>query len=234
MDRFINVSEMYEYTKAHNMKLLSSFNAPFWNEYESNYEKYDSLFKRLYKSFRFFDQEECNEETVEEITERFIEEVNHHLLLNKKKYEELYRVYTIQDQDYDFKGNVDIERVIDGEIKDDIDYVSGQRSDSTSETLGSQTNTVESEVAAYDSSDYQPKDKDTETLGQRTNSTSITKGSETDTTDRTRTNDTTITTKGKMGDAPISSLINSHIKLWDSYEFYSYIFSDIATELLLV
>lgn len=226
------VKDMYDYASTHQLKLLSDFNDEFWNEYKLNYLLYDKAFTRLYKGFKYFDQEDT--ESIAELTVKFIGEVNNHLLLNKKKYEELYRINVISDEEYDFKNNLDYTKVTDEDTTENNTYISGTRSDSSTENLGAQSNNIEQQVSAYDSTSYSPEKKNIESIGAKSNSISTTKGQETDTNSNRGTNDSTVTVTGKDSDTPISSLISSHIKLWDKYQFYTSIFNDICYELLLV
>ena len=48
------VNDMFNYAKQNNLKLLSEFEADFWQEYMQNSDKYDMLFRRSYFSFKFF------------------------------------------------------------------------------------------------------------------------------------------------------------------------------------
>lgn len=234
MDRWVTVYDMHEEIKDLQIKLLSTFNAEFWTEYKENFEEYDEAFVRLYKYFRYFDQDLSNDEDVMGITIRFISEVKHHLMLNEKKYEELYRVHILENQDYDFKGNVNYTRQ-ENETKNGTgSYVSGQRQDSTTDTIGTRHDTSEEQVSAFDSQSYAPSNKTIDDIGQQQNTETLTKGAQTDSTTNAEINSKTITIKGKDSDTSISSMISGHIKMWDKYEFYSYIFKEIAKELLLV
>lgn len=234
MDRWISVNEMYNYAKDNNLKLLSTFDDTFWSDYITKHTDYDLVFNRKYKYFRYFDQDLDTEETIGEITTRFIKDVETHLLMNKKKYEELYRVHILADNDYDFKGNVDYQRTRNMSTTENGTIIQGQRTDSETEVVGEQENTVEQEVSAFNSGGYSPSKKDTENVGEQTNGTTNIKGSETDTTSNTGSVTEGEHVVGKDSDTPMSSLINAHIKLWDKYEFYGYIFMDIAKELLLI
>ena len=84
------VKDMYKYTSDNTLKLLSDYNADFWANYKTNYARYDKLFCRLYRSWFYFLQE--HDETIAQITTNFTADVYAHLLLNEKKYSELYRI----------------------------------------------------------------------------------------------------------------------------------------------
>lgn len=254
MSNWLTVKDMYDYAKTNNLKLLSNYGATFWSEYVSNSTKYDKLFSRLYSSFRYFYQDE--ESVIATLTTDFIDEVENHLMLNNKKYTELYRVKVLNDTDYNFSGNLNVTEVMDKSTVTDGDHVLGQRSDSTTDTqgqrqdsttstVGAKTDTSERQVSAFNASTYSNADKTTDTLGAQTNSdnftkgsqsnsSSLTKGSQTNTDDITVDEDYTFTRKGKDGDKPASEYIKDHIDLWTMFEFYSYVFNDICAELLLV
>ena len=54
------VNEMFDYARNNNLKLLSDFEANFWQEYVSNHSQYDALFRRMYFSFKYFYSVEKN------------------------------------------------------------------------------------------------------------------------------------------------------------------------------
>lgn len=237
MNRYATVDDMYNYvhsTEVNSNLLPTDIDFQFWTELKTDIASYDILFRRLYKSFRYFDQEVCNDEELSDITARFKNDLHIHLIANRKRYEELYRVYVMTDTDYSITDNIDYTKTISSNIGDIGTFTSGQRQDSQTDTLGSQTNTTENEVSAFDNTEYSPESKSTDTIGQQQNGSSRTKGEEIDTSAKQRTETGTITFKGKDNDTPTSSLLKSHIKVWSTYEFYTYIFNDMCRELLLV
>ena len=100
------VNEMYEVTKSAGTPLLSNFNAVFWTDYIEHYTELDRYFARRYRSFRYFAQEESD--TIEVVTQNFTSSVYEHLLVNKKRYEELYRVQAVNDNDYMLLDNYNV------------------------------------------------------------------------------------------------------------------------------
>lgn len=231
---WITVNDMYQYAKDNNLKLLSDCSATFWSDYISNSARYDKLFARLYSSFRYFYQDK--DSVIATLTTDFIDEVKSHLILNNKKYEELYRVKVLSDANYNFTGNVNLTDVMDRSfVNGSRSDTEGQRIDSTSTTIGGKTDTDERQVAPFNSSTYSNADKSTTILGSQTNSDSFTKGSQTNSIgQQTNTEDYTLTRTGKTGDKSMAEYIEGHINLWTEFEFYSYIFNDICSELLLV
>ena len=266
MDKWITVAEMQNSIKDTELKLLSNFGEEndFWSDYRNNSEEYDLLFVRFFKNFRYFNQDLYNDETILEITQRFIDDVKRHLMINRKKYEELYRIELLTNENYDFINplnysitkdgmTIENENITNGQRTDTTNKnetnTSGSRSDVTTENIGSEVNEVEKEISAFNDSGYSPNEKTTETIGSKINSNTFTKGQEIDNNlssasfikgsqldSRSNSIDEDITTtyKGNKGDIKITELINSHNKLWRNYDFYNYIFKDISRELLLV
>ena len=117
------VKEMYEVTKSAGTPLLSNFNSVFWNDYIEHYTELDRYFARRYRSFRYFAQEESD--TVEVVTQNFTSSVYEHLLVNKKRYEELYRVQSVNDNDYMLLDNYNVNETVTKEGSGNGSIVSG-------------------------------------------------------------------------------------------------------------
>ena len=393
MSKFmVNVADMYAICKNAATPLLSNYNAPFWQEYVNNYARYDKVFYRMFSSFTPFSQEPISyfntlsDEEKQKITTDFIEDVYNHLLINTKKYTELYRVNVVDDTAYSILDNYNITETVEGSTDTESTTTHGEREDSKSntniygqaqdtknmstsygaqtdtkndsvsygeqeesrsdstiygaqtdtksdsttygaksttknETVGSrvdsatytqgqQANASTQQVAPYDDEDFYNKERVTDSVGGRNDSSgfttgsqtnaetigeashtdslsgSYTKGTHTDTTSGTNTKeahtDTTTGsytkgshtdtvsdtyvkgthtdtlsesfTKGEQEDASVSSetksstltrrgnigiktateIMAEHDQFWRAYEFYVYIFRQIAHELLLV
>lgn len=231
MSKQLLVKDMYKYASTNNLKLLSNYSSTFWSEYLTNSAKYDKLFNRLYMSFKYFNQDETS--VIATLTTDFIDEVYNHLLVNDKKYSELYRVNVLTDNDYKILDNYKYTEVMDKDLQNYSSITSGSRSDSTSNTKGAQTDTTETQVSAYNSSSYSNQDKTTDIMGSRSDSGSFTKGSQTDSITGSNAENYTLTKTGKTSDYTMSEMISKHSKYWSNYEFYTYIFEDICKELLL-
>lgn len=246
--------EIYKYNKDNNLKMLSDYPSAFWEEYRNNHDKYDKVFDRMFMSFKYCFQNE-EEETVD-IANNFREDVYNHLLMNDKRYSELFRVQVIPDTSYSLTDNYDVTETMDKDITDNNDNSYGARTDTVEETEGSRTDEIETvtgsqtddtthKVAPYDSSDFNNNTKDEEVKGQRTdteelskgqqvNETESIKGSQTDTLERTYTEDYTLHRKGNIGVMTVSDMLKKHEDFWDMWSFYEYIFKNICKELLLI
>lgn len=367
MSKFmVDVADMYDICKEANTPLLSNYSAPFWLEYLRNFSRYDKVFFRMFKSFTPFSQEPISyfevltDEEKQSVTNEFIEDVYNHLLVNTKRYTELYRVNVVSDTDYSILDNYNITETFSGSTDGETTTTYGEREDlkstinaygaqseerdvsnaygaqtdsksdsnvygeqtdtkadsttygakstTKSETLGSRTdsstytqgqqaNASTQQVAPYDDEDFYNKEKVTDsvggrsdtsgtTIGSQSNSDSISegahtdslsgsyvKGSHTDTatgsytrgahtdtinddvtkaahTDNlseaftkgeqedgstsSETKTSTLTRKGNIGIKTATEVMAEHERFWRAYEFYTYIFKQIAKELLLV
>lgn len=146
--RWVTVDDMYDNVKGTDNKLLSSFNADFWNEYKTNSTYYDRLFRRMFGSFRYFDQvplDNRSEKTpwlINEVQTEFTDAVYDHLLANSKKYAELYRVNVVDDEKYSILNNYDItETKEEDRSATGTDNV-GARTDTDNNVYGPSTNSV--------------------------------------------------------------------------------------------
>lgn len=254
----IRIGDIFKANRAANTKMLSDFTPTgyendFWSDYRSNYARYDSVFNRMFNSFWPFMQQDME---LSDAVTAFRDDVYNHLLINAKKYDELYRVQVIPDEDYSLVNNYDMQEIMDKDVTDNQDneygqrsdsgsYTKGSRQDSTSNTTGEQTTTNTHKVAPYDSSNYAEDAQDTTVAGQRLDSVSFTegqqldsssstKGSQTDNLDRTYTEDYTLHRVGNIGVQTVSDMLQKHIKVWSVWEFYEYIFKEICKDLLLL
>jgi hypothetical protein len=244
-----SVNDMYEVVKQSGNALLSQYPSDFWKDYIANHTRYDKLFRRLYRSFRPFMQDD--DETNEEVTENFTEDVYNHLLINDKKYSELYRINVVSDENYLIDGNYNVTETMDrkttdefGERNDSTKYEQGEQSNSstTEYTQGQQENQSLTGIQGFNSNSFSDSDKVNDTIGTRSDDTSntATVGGRTDNTTETKgkqdnsgTENYTLTRKGINGLKTGTSLLSEHERYWNNYQFYMYIFKEIAKELLL-
>lgn len=231
MIKHYTVRDMYTYAVQNNIKLLSTYSGGFWAEYLANSSVFDKKFMRENASFRYyFDNENA---VLEDVVTNFVEDVYNHLLINDKKYSELYRIYTLEDAKNDFLNNYNIKEDITKDANNSQDNQYGQRIDNTLDTIGSRTDSYEREVSAYNSEQYSKDSLETDTLGQQQNSSGFTKGNQRDVLGTTIDEDITREKKGYFN-TNTSDLLGKHDKYWTTYRFYSYIFMEIKKELLLV
>lgn len=230
----ITVNDMYKEASNKNLMLLSSYNSDFWSDYRTNYRHYDKLFRRMFKSFKYFLQED--DETISDITTNFTDDVYNHLLLNNKRYSELYRVHVLADSDYSLTDNYNITEIMDKDSNNSSTNTYGARTDTTNETEGSRTDTdnavlgartdttntqygeqnssTTSKIAPYDSETFSNDNRKDETLGSKTDVVTYTKGEENDTNTSTKgeqTNNSSFT-KGEQVDG-FDSLSNENYVL---------------------
>ena len=238
-----SIHEVYKYNKDNNLKMLSDYTADFWNEYRTNSDKYDRVFDRMFMSFIPCFQ--SDEEDVIDVANNFREDVYNHLLMNDKKYSELYRIQVIPDTSYSLTDNYDVTETMDKNISDNndntygartdsVEETEGSRIDSTSETEGSRTDDTTHKIAPYDSADFNNNTKDILDKGSQTNESSLTKGSQNDSLERTYEEDYTLHRKGNIGVMTVSDMLKKHKQFWDMWSFYEYIFKEICKDLLLL
>ena len=106
----LSVNDLYLLSSSKNTPLLSNYSSVFWNDYVNNYTEYDALFRRMFYSFIYFMQFDDNPDTV---LSNFIDDVKRHLMVNDKKYSELYRVNVISDENYSITDNYKITENMD-------------------------------------------------------------------------------------------------------------------------
>lgn len=232
----MTVSDMLAYSQANSLKLLSEYPADFWKDYIANSTRYDKLFTRLYKSFAYFLQDYGD--TIEGVTNTFIEDVYNHLMLNDKKYSELYRVQVVDDDKYHIIDNYDIVETMDRKTGNDGTINIGTRSDNnkTDYTQGQQSNTTTTGIEGFNSTDFSNSERSQDSLGQRQDNTTqtFTSGEQTNTNKENGTEEYTLTRKGNIGVQTGADILKRHYDFWRPYEFYSFIFGEIAKELLIV
>ena len=208
------VKEMYEVSKSAGTPLLSNFNDVFWTYYIDNYTELDRYFAKKYSSFRYFAQEESD--TIEVVTQNFTSSVYEHLLVNKKRYEELYRAQSVNDNEYMLLDNYNVNETVTKEGSGNGSIVSGEREDKLYNTT---------KVSPFDSENF---------YNDTTSDGSTRKGSETDTTNNSYNETVTSNKKGNIGVQTGADMLGKHTNYWKNFDFYNLVFSEIAKELLLV
>ena len=250
----IRISDVYKQNATAHTKMLSDFPADFWADYRTDYDKYDKLFRRMFNSFYYFMQ--SPEEEAVDVANNFREDVYNHLLVNEKKYEELFRIQEIPDTDYSLTDNYNVTENLRrngtesndntyGQRIDSGSYTKGARQDGTTTNIGAQSNTKTESVAPYDSATFANhtqtadsigarQDGSTFSEGQQLDSSSNTKGQQIDNLDKSFTENYTLTKKGNIGVQTATDMIDKHKRFWDLWSFYEYIFKEISRELLLI
>lgn len=188
------IKDIYNYNKEESTKMLSSFTSSvdplndFWKPYRDNYGYFDKIFMKKYRSWFPMDQEG----TLAEIAAEFAGDVESWLMINDKRYTELYRIQTITDNEkYSLTDNVYESETIqktstssgsnvkgsetitdnatnnygaqsDTETKA-LSYGQQSRTESMSKTFGTGEKTTVSSTSAFNESDYTPTDRQVET-----------------------------------------------------------------------
>lgn len=248
------VKEMYESAVLKDTALLSTYGGDFWNEYIQNHKEYDRLFMRMFKNFIYFLQD--GSESIDVVLTNFIEDVKLHLMVNSKKYSELYRTYVVSDNDYMLLDNYNVKETMSKQNSNEGSDVLGARNDVTNDTIGAittnttstigeQTNSEIKKVSPYDSNSFNNEsgtdssfgtrsDSGNTTTNEHTDNLTFTKGQQTDSHSNTSTESYELTRKGNIGVQTGADMLKKHNSFWTPYEFYTMIFKDICKELLLV
>lgn len=245
------IKDIQSYCKDENKMMLSNYDADFWKPYRDNYNYFDRYFMKKYRSWFPMDQEG----DIEEVSTDFSFDVKALLMINDKRYSELFRVNIIPDDAaYSLTNNVDYtestERNVTfnkGAQENEDDYETGYGAQTVDDdrelTYGATSGTDSKSVSAYNSSTYDPAEQIARSTTQHIDSqdNSMTYGAHTDTHGGTHTEgareDTTgetITSHkvGNMGVQTVDDMLKKHWENWSLFEFYDLIFADIARILL--
>lgn len=141
-----DVKDIYAYNQTANTPMLSDFTSTaggsldFWKPYKDNHAYFDRMFMKKYRSWYPMDQDG----DLEDISEDFAYDVKAWLMINDKRYSELYRMQTIPDDEkYSLTDNVSEHEVIETEYGKEVTFNKGsqQITDSGSATYGAHTDT---------------------------------------------------------------------------------------------
>ena len=153
---------MYKEAKQVNEKLLSEYSADFWIPYTIDYQKYDRFFSQMYSSFKYLSEEATRED--------FTNAVESLLMVNSKKYSELLRVNTVDDELYNILQNYDTTETMERTENNTRSETEGERKDITNITVGAQENTEKETTEALAGNER------TETEGARQDITTVKHG----------------------------------------------------------
>lgn len=230
MSRPFKVIELYKAVGVGESLLPTGTGFEFWEEtYEANTSVYDREFARRFTSFEYFDFMEAD--TIDEARENFHADVLSILTFNKKRYEEMYRVFLVEDEDDPITYNYDMTETTGAQHTSSVKGEQQNTTGAQENTTGSQTDTHN--VAPYNTSSLTAESSDvsgsrTDNLGQRID----TDGARTDTFD---SNSWTLTRKGNIGVQTAADILKLHTQYWtENYKFFNLIFDDIAKQLLMV
>lgn len=182
------IKDIYDYRREDNSPMLSPFepagDIDFWKPYRDNFPYFDRLFMKKYRSWFPMDQEG----DIEEVAIDFAYDVKSWLMINTKRYAELYRIETIPDDEkYSLTDNVFEHEVVETEfgktvtfnkgeqeIKDEgstnyalhettdnrtLSYGLHETETGVTENLGATEKTTENSTSAFNESGYTAVDK---------------------------------------------------------------------------
>ena len=175
------VDDMYSYCKENNIKLLSEFNANFWTYYIQNSSYFDSLFRKRYMHFVYFNQDYEDDKELSDVTTEFIDSVYEWLLANKKRYEELFRPLELSDSEYHILNDYDITTNHSGSDTHAGSFIAGQRTDVNINNIGDQEYENLNKVTAFNANNENSKDSNKSVTGSREDITQFTKGQQNNT-----------------------------------------------------
>ena len=230
MEKPFKVIDLYKAVGIGESLLPTGTGFDFWEEtYEANTAVYDREFARRYTSFEYFDFMEAD--TVAEARENFHADVLSILTFNKKRYEEMYRVFLVEDEDDPITYNYDMVETTGAQH---TESTKGSQQNTTGEqqnTVGQYTDTTSTNVADASTLKVASQDQTsehTDTLGQRID----TEGQRIDEYD---SDEWTLTRRGNIGVQTAADILNLHSRYWtETYKFFNLIFDDIAKQLLMV
>ena len=227
------VKELYQVTKLNEEPLLSDYSAEWWSEYVENYADFDAMFAKMFKTFVYYDQD--SEETVEDIQEDFTQTVHRWLMMNDKKYAELYRIHVIPDDDsYNLAYNYDRHETYSGNNNVAGSSITGQRTDVTYDNIGSQNSSNLDKVTGWDSGSENTRDSSNSSVGDRQDTHQFTKGQEQETSRTQGTDAHTSHIFGNIGVTTVDDMLKKHSDFWQVFNFYQIIFNDICKNFLLI
>lgn len=226
------VKDMYGVSNQARVPLLSTYNSVFWLDYIAHYDEFDNVFKTLYKSFRFFDQEP--DETVMEVTNNFIELVKNWLRMNDKRYNELWRINVVDDSKYGILDNYDMTETYIGLNTIQSAGKEGARTDVNDFTEGSQNGENQTRISAYNTNSMASKNTIKNSTGTRNDVNEFTKGEMNTTFASNEGNQHTMNRKGNIGIRTQTEVMEKHGDYWKRYNFYMFVFEEIQKQFLLV
>ena len=217
--------------------LLTSYNPAgdidWWNDYRENFSVFDEQFMRQFKTFVFFDQE--SDETDDDIMANWQSTLYSWMMMNDKRYAELYRIHVIPDDEaYALTNNYDLHETYSGTNSGQGAMTSGQRTDINYDNTGSQNSANLNKVTGWNSSSENESDSSTATVGSREDVHQFTKGQQTDTSQTQGQDSHTLRRYGNIGVMTIEDMLQKHDNFWQLFNFYKIIFDDICKNFLLI
>lgn len=237
------VKEIYDYNNPVGVvgpPMLSAYAGEFWEEYIANSAFFDVEFTRRFAGYYFFnalDYKHEKDDTVsmETTFNTFRAQVYNLLLKNDKKYTELWRIHSIEDNEaYELTNNYDMHETFSGTTGNQSAAITGQRTDASIDNIGSQNSSNLDKITGWDSSSENTNTSQDASIGSRQDTRQFTKGQETDTARSAGQEAHTLRRYGNIGVQTIDDMLDKHKKFWITWSFYDIVFDDICKDLLLV
>lgn len=210
--------------------LPTSTGMTFWEAiYTANASVMDREFARRFAGFRYFDFLDADNK--DDALINLKADVLSILTFNKKRYEEMYRIFLVENDDFPFIYNYDMTETTGAQHSETL-Y------GATQDTKGAQTNTIgertdshntapfNSTTAILDSSDVASQQQNTD--GQRIDSSLAH-------TDEYDSDEWTLHRQGNIGTQNAANIAEDFTAYWtEMYKFMKLIFDDISKQLLFV
>ena len=255
-----DIKTLFKYASLHSTTLMpTSTDLTFWDAtYGAESAVYDREFARRYSGFKYFDFLEG--ETDLEILTNLKADILSILTFNKKRYEEMYRVFLVTDADDPITYNYDMTETTGkqhtatkygatSETKGQETFTKGQQTFTKGEQIntdGAVTNSHN--VAPFNSATATtPESEDVKTSqtitdgqridtdAQRIDTTSARTDTALEHTDEFDADAWTLTRTGNIGTQTAGDILRIHTDYWtERYKFMNLIFNDICKQLLII
>lgn len=224
------IIDLYKNLEADAHLLPTNTGLAFWEAiYTANASVMDREFARRFAGFLYFDFLHADDK--DEATANLKADVLSILTFNKKRYEEMYRIFLVADNDFPFIYNYDMTETTGAQHSETL-Y------GATQDTKGQQINTIgertdshntapfNSTTAILESSDVASQQQNTE--GQRVDSSTAH-------TDEYDSDEWTLHRQGNIGTQNAANIAEDFTAYWtEMYKFMKLIFDDICKQLLFV
>ena len=240
-----NIKDLYLHAQQESADLLpASVGMDFWDEVYTGTDKpvIDREFARRFSGFTYYDF--LMPDDVSTSLADLKSDITSILTFNKKRYEEMYRVFLVSDEDDPITYNYDMTETTGAQHTETTYGQSTFTKGSETFTKGQQENT---NGQITDSHNVAPYNSLTATMPESediTSSQTITEGQRSDTegqrvdttgehTDETDSDEWTLTRKGNIGVQTAADILRIHTEYWtEKYKFLQLIFDDICKQLL--
>lgn len=225
-----------EMNKQMNVSLFPQVNYPWWVEYTGdNVELIDRSFIQRFSSY-VYEPLVDDPETLNAYIHSWMQDIKSLFFKNAKKYEELYRIHTVSNNDLPINYNYDLHETMSKTTTDQSAVITGQRTDVDNTLVGNQKQVNVNNVSAFNSNTENTRDSTSSEVGSRNDITQFTKGQETDTTQGSGSENYTLDRKGNIGTQNAANIMDDFLDLVGRHDFvfYNIIFDDVCMELLQI